>query len=64
MPKYCLYSSFAISRNASGGFCRITATFFDEKDKSEKTVQVTLGESLMEAAHANDIDLEGESLPD
>ena len=40
---------------------RITATFFDEKDGSEKTVQVTVGESMMEAAHANDVDLEGEA---
>ena len=41
--------------------CRITATFFDEKDGSEKTVQVTVGESMMEAAHANDVDLEGDA---
>ena len=34
-------------------------TFHDQKDKSEKTVQVPLGQSLLEAAHNNDIDLEG-----
>ena len=37
----------------------ISATFYDEKDGSAKTVQVPIGQSLMEAAHANDIDLEG-----
>jgi len=35
-------------------------TFTDEKDNSVKTVQAPLGESLLEVAHANDIDLEGE----
>ena len=39
--------------------CRITATFFDEKDGTEKAVHVAVGESMMEAAHANNIDLEG-----
>ena len=34
-------------------------TFHDQKDKSEKTVQVPIGQSLLEAAHNNDIDLEG-----
>lgn len=34
-------------------------TFYDEKDKSEKTVLVPIGENLLEAAHSNDIDLEG-----
>jgi hypothetical protein len=38
---------------------RITVTFDDDKDKSSKTVQVPIGTSLLEAAHANDIDLEG-----
>ncbi len=38
---------------------RISVTFYDEKDKSEKTVKAALGQSLMEAAHANDVDLEG-----
>lgn len=41
---------------------RISATFHDEKDGSTKTVQVPVGQSLMEAAHANDIDLEGRAL--
>jgi len=40
---------------------RISVTFYDEKDKSEKTVRAPLGQSLMEAAHANDVDLEGGS---
>ena len=40
----------------------ISATFHDEKDGSTKTVQVPVGQSLMEAAHANDIDLEGRAL--
>lgn len=53
--------SFIVMNRRLLVFRRITATFFDEKDKSEKTVQVTIGESLMEAAHANDIDLEGKS---
>jgi hypothetical protein len=39
--------------------CRITVTFHDDKDGSTKTVQVPVGMSLLEAAHANDVDLEG-----
>ena len=39
--------------------CSISVTFHDEKDGSTRTVQVPIGQSLMEAAHANDIDLEG-----
>ena len=39
--------------------CSISVIFHDEKDGSTKTVQVPIGQSLMEAAHANDIDLEG-----
>ena len=39
--------------------CRIAVTFQDDKDNSTKTVQVPIGESLLEAAHSNDIDLEG-----
>ena len=39
---------------------RISVTFRDEKDLSVKTVQVPLGQNLLEAAHANDIDLEGD----
>ena len=37
----------------------ISITFHDEKDDSTKTVQVPIGQSLLEAAHANDVDLEG-----
>ncbi|KAK9795227.1 hypothetical protein WJX73_006880 [Symbiochloris irregularis] len=37
----------------------IQVTFFDEKDGSETTVAVPLGENLLEAAHNNEIDLEG-----
>ena len=40
---------------------RIAVTFYDEKDKSEKTVRAVLGQSLMEAAHASEVDLEGVS---
>lgn len=43
--------------------CRIEVTFKDEKDSSSKSVRVPLGTSLLEAAHENDIDLEGEILP-
>jgi ferredoxin len=39
--------------------CSISVTFKDDKDGTEKTVQVPLGQSLMEAAHENDIELEG-----
>ena len=34
-------------------------TFTDDKDGSVKTVSVPMGQSLLEAAHANEIDLEG-----
>ncbi|BDA42705.1 2Fe-2S ferredoxin [Coccomyxa sp. Obi] len=54
-----IHTSTSVSHGERKDGDTITATFFDEKDKSEKTVQVPLGESLMEAAHANDIDLEG-----
>eukprot|EP00884_Botryococcus_braunii_P011965 jgi/Botrbrau1/2076/Bobra.0047s0038.1 len=37
----------------------INVTFDDDKDKSSKTVQVQIGTSLLEAAHLNNIDLEG-----
>jgi ferredoxin len=50
-------------RNRTSSFgcpCRITVTFYDEKDKSETTVRVPLGENLLEAAHANNVDLEGQ----
>ena len=40
--------------------CRIEVTFQDEKDSSVKSVRVPLGTSLLEAAHENHIDLEGE----
>ena len=42
-------------------WCRITVTYYDEKDNSETTVQVPLGENLLEAAHQNNVDLEGQS---
>lgn len=46
------------------GYARLTArsirvTFKDEKDGSEKTVHVPLGQSLLEAAHENEVELEG-----
>jgi ferredoxin len=34
-------------------------TFTDDKDGSVTTVQAPIGESLLEVAHHNDIDLEG-----
>lgn len=37
----------------------ISVTFKDEKDGTEKTVQVPMGKSLLEAAHENEIELEG-----
>ena len=40
--------------------CRITVTYYDEKDKSETTVLVPVGQNLLEAAHENNVDLEGE----
>lgn len=39
--------------------CSISVTFKDEKDGTEKTVQVPMGKSLLEAAHENEIELEG-----
>ncbi|KAK9817029.1 hypothetical protein WJX72_008617 [[Myrmecia] bisecta] len=44
---------------AKPGAETISVTFHDDKDGSEKTVQVPIGESLLEAAHANEIELEG-----
>ena len=38
---------------------RITVTYYDEKDKSETTVLVPVGQNLLEAAHENNVDLEG-----
>lgn len=37
----------------------ISVTYKDEKDNSVTTVRVPLGVSLLEAAHRNDVDLEG-----
>ena len=39
--------------------CRINVTFVD-KDGEEKHISVPEGFSMLEAAHDNDIDLEGE----
>ena len=44
-----------------GKLCRITVTFVD-KDGEEKVIQVPMGMSMLEAAHENDIELEGFSL--
>lgn len=41
--------------------CRISVTFVD-KDGEEKTISVPLGMSMLEAAHENDIELEGRVL--
>ncbi|CAK0761288.1 Adrenodoxin-like protein 1, mitochondrial [Coccomyxa viridis] len=53
------HCSSSLSSSDTSGEETISATFHDEKDGSTKTVQVPVGQSLMEAAHANDIDLEG-----
>ena len=37
----------------------ISVTYHDDKDGSTKTVRVPLGTNLLEAAHANNVDLEG-----
>jgi hypothetical protein len=38
--------------------CRISVTFVD-KDGEEKLIKVPIGMSMLEAAHENDIELEG-----
>lgn len=38
--------------------CRISVTFFD-KDGEEQEIKVPIGMSMLEAAHENDIELEG-----
>jgi hypothetical protein len=45
--------------NAAGGEGDGISVTFVEKDTRERTVQVPIGESLLEAAHKNDIELEG-----
>lgn len=47
------------STSASAPPESITVTYTDEKDGTTKTVQAPIGESLLEVAHQNDIDLEG-----
>ena len=37
----------------------ISVTYHDDKDGSSKTVRVPVGTNLLEAAHANQVDLEG-----
>lgn len=39
--------------------CSISVTFIDKEDK-EHTVQAPIGKNLLEVAHDNEIDLEGE----
>lgn len=39
--------------------CRISVTFVINASE-EKTIKVPIGQSMLEAAHENDIDLEGE----
>lgn len=41
------------------GLCRINVAFVD-KDGEETHIKVPVGMSMLEAAHENDIDLEGE----
>lgn len=40
--------------------CRISVTFVD-KDGEEQHIKVPVGMSMLEAAHVNDIELEGKS---
>jgi len=40
--------------------CRISVTFID-KDGEENHIKVPVGMSMLEAAHENDIELEGKS---
>lgn len=42
-------------------FCRITITYIDKEGK-EHTVSAPVGKNLLEIAHDNEIDLEGEEL--
>lgn len=42
----------------SYGPCRINVTFVD-KDGEEAQIKVPVGMSMLEAAHENDLDLEG-----
>ncbi|KAK4781688.1 hypothetical protein SAY86_015790 [Trapa natans] len=57
MQKICLYSN-----DASGDVVdpkqKISVTFVD-KDGKEKNIKVPIGMSMLEAAHENDIELEG-----
>jgi hypothetical protein len=38
----------------------IDVTFTDEKDGTTRTVKGKIGESLLEVAHSNDVELEGD----
>ncbi|KAK4778739.1 hypothetical protein SAY86_006267 [Trapa natans] len=61
MQKNCLYSTTS-SNDASGEEAeqkqKISVTFVD-KDGEEKHIKVPIGMSMLEAAHENDIELEG-----
>lgn len=50
--------SWHFSINNWNLLCRISVTFVD-KDGEEKLVKVPIGMSMLEAAHENDIELEG-----
>ncbi|GBF93254.1 adrenodoxin mitochondrial [Raphidocelis subcapitata] len=62
-PAAGLHSSSSTSHGHSsdeeGSGETISVTFKCEKDGSETTVRAPLGKSLLEVAHANDIELEG-----
>lgn len=47
-----------VSSQMKASFCRISVTFVD-KDGEEHDIKVPIGMSLLEAAHENDIELEG-----
>lgn len=50
----CIFSPY------SERLCRISVTFID-KDGEENHIKVPVGMSMLEAAHENDIELEGKS---
>ena len=45
------------------GMCVVSSFIFVEDDGKEKTVQVPQGVTVLEAAHSNDVPLEGKPKP-
>ncbi|KAK3221131.1 hypothetical protein Dsin_015101 [Dipteronia sinensis] len=52
------YNILVISPHSKAPFFRISVTFVD-KDGEDQLIKVPIGMSLLEAAHENDIELEG-----